>query len=260
MPCSQGALGQLAMKEGSGTIDFSTGASFFPFYRESIKKVGKIVHPDVIIGSREEVSERARKTPYFYGGWVVLNLTPGDAATLLPWALGADASGTTVSFALQIYFRNYLAPGSSESFPTASYAVTGAYAPLVFEDAVLTLASTSREVKSFTLDINNYVTPRWVNNLEATALCPSRRTINFNAVVPYDSGTSALYDAALAGVSGNLAITNGTVSTTFTFGTLQLDTETPEIRGKQELDLVLNGSIRKTGSTSSLVVTNDSTP
>lgn len=305
MACSQGALGQLAIKEGSGAIDFSTGASFFPFYRESIKKVGKIVHPDVIIGSREEVSERARKTPYFYGGWVVLNLTPGDAATLLPWALGADASGTTfalaetlqtmgvlidkvtgvhefyngvvnraivsgrqngpggrpnwVTFALQIYFRSYLAPGASESFPSSSYTVTGAYAPLVFEDAVLTLASASREVKSFTLDINNYVSPRWVNNLEATALCPSRRTINFQAVVPYDSGNSALYDAALAGVSGNLAITNGTVSTTFTFGTLQLDTETPEIRGKQELDLVLSGSIRKTGSTSSLVVTNDST-
>jgi hypothetical protein len=313
MPCAQGALGRLAMKEGSGAIDFSTGASFFPFYRESIKKVGKIVHPDVIIGSREEVSERARKAPYFYGGWVVINLTPGDAATVFPWILGADASGTTfalaetlqsmgvlidkvtgvhefyngvinraiisgrqngpggrpnwVTVAMQMYFRSYLAPGASESFPSPTFAVTGEYAPMIFEDADnggtsrLVINGTAREVKEFTLDINNYVSPRWVNALEPTALCPGRRTINLRTIHPYDSGTSNLYDPGVT-LSGTNTLTfvNGATSVLFTFAGLNVDVETPEIRGKQEIDLVLNSAVRKVSSTSSLVCTIDSTP
>jgi hypothetical protein len=273
----------------------------FGSYR-SLQKIGKIYHPDVIIGSREEVSERARKGPYFYGGWVWLTLTPGHAATIFPWILGADASGTTFALAetlqalgvlvdkvttthefyngvinraviqgrqngpnganwirigLQLFFRSY-AVGTS--YPSLTLDVTGQYAPLVYEDGVLTLAGSSREVKAWTIDINNYVEPRWVNNLEATALCPSRRTVRMSAVCPYDSGTSALYDPALAGVSGSLVITNSSTSITFTAGTIQIDTQTPVIEGKRELDLKLDMSLRKSGSTSSLVVSIDSTP
>ncbi len=297
------------MKEGSGAITWSSGATGFPFFRESIKKVGRVLHPDVIIGSRQEVSERARKGPYFYGGWVYLTLTPGHAAILYPWILGADASGTTfalaetlqtmavlvdkgaqthefyngvvnraiisgtqhgpggppnwVTVALQMYFRSY---ATGTSYPSLTLDVTGEYAPLVFEDADnagtsrLTLGGATREMKHFTIDINNYVIPRYVNALEPTALCPSRRTINVQTVHPYDSGTSNLYDQALAGAAGSLVLVNSTVSITHTFATLQVDTVTPEIEGKKELDLHLNMAARKLSSTDSLVVTLDSTP
>lgn len=307
MACAQGALARLCMKEASGNPDFSSGATGFPFFRESLQKRKRIIHPDVITGTREEISERARFSPYVYGGWIVLSLTPGHAATLFPWILGADAVSTTydlsdtlqsfgvlvdkvtgvhefyngyinraiihgkqngpsgspnwVTLAMQMLFMDYLAPGSSESYPSLSLAVTGEYAPFIFEDAVLTL-TTAREVKEFTIDLNNHIQPRYVNDLEPTALCPSRRTITVSARVPYDSGTSNLYDLAVTGVSGTktLAITNGTVSMTATFGALQVDTITPVVSGKQEIDMVLQMSARKASSTASLSWSIDSTP
>ena len=298
------------MKEGSGNVDFSSGATGFPFFRESLQKRAKIHHPDVIIGSRQEVSERARFGPYFYGGWVVVTLTPGLAATLFPWILGADASGTTfslaeslqsfsvladkvtgvhefyngyinraiisgkqngpsgppnwVTVAMQMIFKNYLAPGSSESYPSLTLGVTGEYAPLVFEDSDnagtsrLTLNSATREYKSFVLDINNHIEPRYVNALEPTALCPTRRTITLTTVHPYDSGTSNLYNQAVAGAAGSLVFANSTVSLTFTFDTLQADVITPTIDGKREINLELQMSARSLSSTDSLVCTVDS--
>lgn len=308
MACAQGALAKLAMKEASGDIDWSTGTVVgFPFFRESLQKKNTVHHPDVIIGSRGEASERARFGPNFIGGWVILNLTPGHMATVFPWLLGADASGTTfalaetlqtfgvlvdkvtgvhefydgvinravihgkqngpggtpnwITVALQMVFKGYNAPGTADAFPSLSLGVTGEYAPLVFEDAVLTLGS-SREVKEFTLDINNYVQPRWVNSLNPTALCPSRRTVTLTTVHPYDSGTSGLYDPAITGVSSTktLAITNSTVSITFTFGALQYPTITPVVSGKQEIDMQLQMSARSLTTTPAVAVVIDSTP
>lgn len=309
MGCAQGALARLAMKEGSGNLSFASGATQIPFFRESLQKKNTVIHPDVIIGSRQEASERARFGPSFYGGWVVLSLTPGHAALIFPWLLGADASGTTfalaetlqtmsvlvdkvtgvhefyngvinravihgkqngpggppnwITVALQFIFQNYLAPGASESFPSTSFAVTGEYAPLVFEDSVLTLGGSSVEAKEFTIDINNYVQPRWVNNLEATALCPRRRTVTLTTLHPYDSGTSSLYNLAITGVSSTktLAITNGTVSHTFTFGgALQMPVVTPIVTGKEEINLELQMSARSLSGADGLTCTIDSTP
>ena len=307
MACAQGALAKLAMKEASGDIDWSTGTVVgFPFFRESLQKKNSVIHPDVIIGSREEVSERARFGPSFHGGWVILNLTPGHAAVLFPWLLGTDASGTTfalaetlqtfgvlvdkvtgvhefydgvinravihgkqngpggspnwVTVALQMIFKGYNPPGTADAFPSLTLDVTGQYAPLVFEDAVLTVSS-SREIKEFTIDINNYVQPRYVNSLTPTALCPSRRTVTLSVVAPYDSGTSSMLSPAIAGVtSGSLALTNGAVSITFAFGALQAPTITPIVTGKREIDLQMDYAARKVSSTSSLTVTIDSTP
>lgn len=307
MACAQGSLARLAIKEGTGNVDFSSGAIGLPFVRSSLQKRARIGHPNVITGTREEISERARFEPYFYGGWVVFHLTPGHMATVFPWILGADASGTTfglaetlqafsvledavtgvhefyngyinraiisgeqrgpgsgpnfITVAVQMMFMNYLAPGASESYPTLALPVTGEYAPLIFEDSVLTLSS-AREVKKFVFDINNHIQPRYVNNLEPTALCPAYRTVTLQTVHPYDSGTSSLYDLTVTGVSSTktLAITNGTVSITATFGALQVDTQTPVINPKQEIDLQLNMSARKASTTPSISFTVDSTP
>lgn len=295
------------MKEGSGAITWSSGATGFPFFRESLKKRGTIFHPDLITGTREEISERARLDAIFYGGWVVLSLNPAHAATVFPWILGADASGTTfalaetlqtlgvlvdkvtdthefyngvinraiihgkqnagngpswITVALQMVFRSY---ASGTSYPSLTLGTDGSFAPLIVGDADnsgtsrLTLGGATREFKEFTLDINNHVQPRWVNALEPTALCPSKRTISLTTVHPYDSGTSNLYNQALAGAAGSLVFVNGSVSITFTFGTLQVPAETPEVAGKREIDLVLRMNARRVSSTASLTCTIDST-
>lgn len=311
MPCAQGALAKLCMKEGSGEIDFSSGATGFPFFRESLQKRARIGHPDVIIGTREEISERARFEPYFYGGWITLALTPGHAATLFPWILGADASGTTfalsdtlqtfgvlvdkvtgvhefynghinraiieakggtgsgpnwVTCSLQMIFMDYKDPASAEAYPSLTLAVTGEYTPLIFEDSDnagtsrLTLNAATREYKSFRLDINNHIQPRYVNALEPTALCPTRRTIQLTTTHPYDSGTSNLYNQAVGGAAGSLVFVNGNTSITFTFAAVQSDTLTPVVNGKNEIDLQLTSNIRRLSSTGSLVCTIDSSP
>lgn len=311
MPCAQGALARLCMKEGSGDIDFSSGATGFPFFKESLQKRSRIGHPDVIIGSREEISERARFEPYFYGGWVTFNLSPGFADFFFPWVLGEDEATNTfalsetlqtfgmlvdkvtgvhefyngvvnrciiegnqsgpgngpnwVRCSVQCIFRSYKAPGSAEAYPSVTLGVSGEFAPFVFEDSdnsgasLLVLGGSAREYKSFRLDINNHVQPRYVNALEPTALCPTRRTITLQTVHPYDSGTSALYDAAVAGAAGTLKFLNGTTSVLFTFGALQADVLTPVVNGKSEIDLQLTMSARRVSSTPSLEVTIDET-
>ena len=308
MACAQGALAKLAVKEASGDITWSTGTVIpIPFARESLQKRAHIGHPDVIIGTRGEVSERARFSPYFYGGWIVFHLSPGHAATVFPWALGADASGTTydlaetlqtfgvlvdkvtgvheffdgyisrmiisgkqngpggppnfITCAIQCIFKSYNGPGSADSYPSLTYAVTGEYTPLIFEDAVLTLGSAT-EIKSFNLDINNHIEPRYVNSLTPTALCPTRRTVTLTTISPYDSGTSALYDLTVTGVASTktLAITNGSTSITATFGSLQVDTQTPVVDGKHEINLQLQMAARSLSTTPAVSFAIDSTP
>lgn len=300
------------MKEGSGEVDFSTGATGFPIFRESLQKRSQVIHPDVIIGSREEVSERARFGPSFYGGWVVFPLSAGFADFFFPWILGSDESTNTfalaetlqtfgmlvdkvtgvhefyngvvnraiitgrqngpggppnwVTCAVQCMFRSYKDPSSAESYPSITLGITGEFAPLVFEDSdsagvsQLVLGGSAREYKSFQLDINNHVEPRYVNALEPTALCPSRRTITLTTTHPYDSGTSNLYNAAIAGAAGTLTFANSNTSILFTFATLQSDVLTPVVNGKQEIDLQLRMSARRLSSTGSLVVTIDEVP
>jgi hypothetical protein len=175
---------------------------------------------------------------------------------------GPGGAPNWITVALQFIFKSYLAPGSSEAYPSLTLGVTGEYAPMVFEDAVLTLGSGAVEVKEFTLDINNYVQPRWVNSLTPSTLCPGRRTVTLTTLHPYDSGTSSLYDMAITGVptTRTLAITNGTVSITGTFGALQAPTVTPVVTGKQEINLQLQMTARSVSTTPAVSFTIDSTP
>jgi hypothetical protein len=81
-------------------------------------------------------------------------------------------------------------------------------------------------------------------------------------VSPYDSGTSALYDLTVTGVASTktLALTNGSVSVTATFGSLQVDTQTPVVDGKHEINLELEMSARSLSTTPAVSFTIDSTP
>lgn len=146
------------------------------------------------------------------------------------------------------------------SVPAVSIATTATSTQnLLMAEGVFTFNSAARETKQVTILIDNHIQPRWVNSLTPTALCPRGRTIAVQTRHPYDSGTSNLYGQARAGATGTIVFTNSTVSTTFTFGTLQCMDESPIIRGKTEIDLIMNMVARKTGSTASLSVTNDST-
>jgi len=147
---------------------------------------------------------------------------------------------------------------ANTSAPSVSLSTAANATPYVFSDSALTLQSGSREVKEWWLLISNHIQPRWVNSLSATQLCPRDRTVILRTRLPYDTDTDDLYGQALAGATGSLALTNGNLGTTFTFGTLQVPDESPIVRGKTEIDLFLTLTARMTGTTRELVVTNDS--
>jgi hypothetical protein len=89
--------------------------------------------------------------------------------------------------------------------------------------------------------------------------------VALTARFPFDDDHLDLHDQPLAGASGSLALTNGTVSTTFNFANLQSPPLTPENPGngqgdeEGEIDIVTTLVARKAGSTNAITLINDST-
>ena len=93
--CAQGARGRLVTKASSGDPDWTSGTiERFAFYNEAVRKTNKIVHPPVITGDRSEHAERARRGPNFYGGPIMLPVSPADLRIWLPRIFGAAESGS----------------------------------------------------------------------------------------------------------------------------------------------------------------------
>jgi len=139
---------------------------------------------------------------------------------------------------------------------TAGLDIAANNAPYVFTDGVLTLQAGAREFTEFELAIDNKLNVDFRNSVTATDIDAGDREVTLTVKVPAISGNADLYDQALAGAAGTLVFTNGTYSTTFTFGTLQVPSQSPVIEGKGPILHTLTMIARKTGSTDELVVTN----
>lgn len=305
---AQGSKARLWAKDGSGTLAWGSGTVVsYPFYRESMRKVASVVHPQVITGDRSEHGERARSGPNLYYGQIVFGVSPSEMAFWAPYFMGTTASGSTyalgntllpfgiyidkvtkqyafydcyvdkalvvgkqngpggppnyLTLALTIYALSYTnspASSSSNAIPT----ITGDYVPMIFEDtaSAITIQSSARETKQFAILINNFLKQRYVNSLEPSISYALHRQVKLQTRHPFDTGTSALDDVALASsAGGSVVATNGTTSITWTFGLLQLESQTPVVAGKVETDLIQNFSSRMTGSTRELVMTVDNT-
>jgi hypothetical protein len=303
---AQGSKARLFAKDGSGTVAWDSGTvKSFPFYRESMRKVTSVVHPQVITGDRDEHGERARQGPSLYYGQLVFGVSPSELAFWAPYYLGGTPAGTSypigntlnpfaiyidkvttkfafydcyidkclivgrqngpggapnfLTMALTIYALSYIstpATTASAAIPT----ITGDYVPLVFEDCVLTLKSSTRQTKQFAVLHDNFLKQRYVNSIEPQISYPLHRQLKLQTRHPFDTGTSALDDVALsASAAATLAATNGTVSATWNMTLAQLVSQTPVVSGKTEVDLVSNYAIRASGSTASYSLTIDST-
>jgi len=120
----------------------------------------------------------------------------------------------------------------------------------------------SYEIKQFALVIDNMLQPRWVNSVTPTQICPRGRKVTLITDNPFTSTEfAALYANAnaIAGMSGELKFTNGNMSATITMPGLQWADQTPFVKGKTEIPLALEFSVRKKGTTPELTWTNDST-
>jgi hypothetical protein len=276
----------------------------FVFVSESIMKRGVIVERTGLRGTRSHVADDTRLGPYTVGGMLVLEPTPEDLAIWLPRILGGAPTDdvpkaypldeTLPSFTLAIdrvakvftyagckvnravlggtqggllrLALDIVAQGESigaaGSFPTLSPVNTQ---PYIFSDLALTLAATSREVRQFSLSIDNaLVTDRFMNSLTIVGAPEGDRMISLNTTHAWAPANTDLYAQALSGAVGTLTLTNalgGTppsgYQTIFNFATLQSPDRSPNVSGRQEVFLNLEMLARKVGGTEELQVTHD---
>jgi len=278
-----------------GTLPEGGVTEGFIFASESIGKRAVIVERDGIRGTRSHVAGDTRQGPYRVAGTLILEPTPADLAIWLPRILGGTPTSGTYpladtlpSFSLsvdrvaQVFIYSGCKVdkatfhgakgglvqlsldivGQSEtvadagSFPSLTPSIEEG--PYIFAgDPVLTLNSTVREVAEFELSIHNaLVTDRFMNTLTVVNLPEGDRAITLRTKHAWASQNTDLYNQALAGASGTLAFTNGSSSTTFSFGTLQVPAASPNTAGKREIMLQLDMVARKTGGTLELSVSN----
>ena len=155
-------------------------------------------------------------------------------------------------------------PGSA---PTMSVAANRA--SYIMSDSVLTVASTPYPFKAFVLLVDNHLQRRWVNSVNATALCPGDRTVMLRVLMPFTAATAAVFTgiyqnaARLTGASATLVFTptgaGAGVSTSFALEKLQWGQTSPVVRGKTEIDLQVDFLVRKAAvATSEIIATSDS--
>jgi hypothetical protein len=152
------------------------------------------------------------------------------------------------------------ATGTSVSgVSSVSISVASNAAPYVHSDAAFSFVSATRQVKEWWVLIDNHLQPRYVNSVTATRISARDRTVVVRCVVPFDDDHDDLYAQSVAGASGTITLTNGNMSTLFTFANLQSPDNSPTIRGKTETHLMLDMIARMSSTTRELVVTSDST-
>lgn len=145
------------------------------------------------------------------------------------------------------------------TFPSISAPTAANTAPLLFEDGAFTVNGSSRCVMAFSVSIHNMLQARWCNSLTPSVIYPRGRVIQVSLVVPYDSTNQSMYGQSYAGATSTITFTNGNTSFGFTFGRLQIPTQSPIVVGRGEVLLRLNGIARSITTTKSIVGANDST-
>jgi hypothetical protein len=146
----------------------------------------------------------------------------------------AGQQGGIVSCSLDIV-------GRTETTNSGSVSVPASAIPFIMSDLTLTLASSGREAQNFQLVIDNMIdADRFLNALTLSKVVELDRAVSLTTAVPWNDANIDLYNQAVAGAAGTLALNNGTNLATFSFGRLQLPAESVEIPGKQELMLTLN--------------------
>lgn len=309
---SQGVFTKLCAEPAASPHTFDTSSEPIDFLRFGVRKVGTVVVPQGIRGTRTKPKERSRQGPYFVAGTFAVNPSPAFLDLWLPRILGGTETAddfptaeTLPSFGLMAYMddfggatnrtfefndcqvnramlvgRNVRFMDNSPqpvqliievfaktfadddtAYPSLTLGTAANDAPYIFEDCEsgLTLQSSARQTMGFELLIHNHLDVRHVNSLTATSIRPRDRTVKLKAITPATQNEFALFDQTHPGAAGTLVLTNGNMSTTFTFGMLTPPALSPTIEGKQEILLELDNWAFSSSTTPEINVTHDST-
>jgi hypothetical protein len=276
------------------TID--TSSEPYEFLSESLRRTTQMLDTNGIRGERQHAQERTRFGQNICSGTISTVISPADLDNWLPRILGGTESldvfgltNTLPSFNSMIdrVSDAYLYSGckinratfsgsaggfiqmdldiialsetAGQTFPALTLGVTDAHLPYVFTDSTLTLVAAGRAYRSFQLTVSNFLEVQFNNSRDATEINATDLEIALNVDMASDAtNVGDLLAQSRAGATGALVWTNGTVSTTWTFGTLQPNDQTPVVAGKGRIPLNIAMIARKTGTTPALSVTNDS--
>lgn len=267
------------------------------FLSESLALDEELVDSNGIRGTRSHISEVVRQGIRRVGGNITLCPHPTELAALLPYILGANASGTTFALAetLQSFYASVdrvlkvftysgcvvskavfsgsagqplnlsleivgidESVGNAGSFPSLTLDTTTTM--YMFHDLVLIVGGTTYQCFDFELTIDNMVdAERFLNSQTRVSIPAQDRVVTLNTNLPYGDA-SAAYALSVGGVAVTATFTNGATSLLFTLPKVQFPRKSPTVPGKSEIKLPLMGVARKSGSTKELEITLDSTP
>lgn len=289
-PASLGSQTRLSMAATGTAIGSYTES--VEFVSESLAKKLTILETGGIRGTRSHPAERTRDGTYVVEGMIHFHCSKGLFDLLLPRILGGGSSPTyTLAETLPAFdvlverVANRFVYGtckvsratfkarasgllelaldvvgetetvSATAFPAIAPPTD---APYLWQDCVVTLNSAARVVTEFELVIDNHLRARFSNSQTASDLYPTDRTVALRCAVPFTGDDTDLYGANTGGAAaGSLVFTNGANNVTFALARVQFADHSPVVAGKGEIVLRLDGTAKKLGSTSELVVTNN---
>lgn len=193
----------------------------YEFLNSSLKMATSPMISEGLRGTRSRLSERTRYSNKVVGGSILMQPTPTELSTLLPWILGGNASGTSYPLAETVPAR-YIALetdsgikwqrfsgckvaratfSASEGSPLSlSMDIVGideelqtagtfpsltpdADSPFMFYDTSgqFEYASVAYSIKSFQLTIDNALDVKFYNSRTATSILARDRVISFSA-------------------------------------------------------------------------------
>ncbi len=291
---AQGFQGQLAIKEGT-SINWASGASLLEITSETIKKKSTLVNTAGLRGTRAREASRTREGIFSLGGAITLNPSPRDFGIILPLVgFGAPVSsvysltetltafGVLVDRVSDIFeYENCLCNSlvirgsegqivdmtmeivsdnediaTAPAFPTLTLPTTADTNPFMFFDAAFVLNSTTYQANSFEISIQNVLDIKYRNSQKPSSFCATDRIITLKLSTPWTASELGLYPLT-TGISGSVTLTNGTVSTLFTFNHLRTPNETPTIPGRSEITLNLEFQALASNTTKEMTITND---
>jgi len=271
---AQGSQATLAM---DAALPFDASSEPFEFVSSTLKMQQSHVRSEGIRGTRQRRSERVRISQEAVSGNIVMNpsvteldllwtrilggtVAAGvtDVAETLPefWILRDDVSkvhtfnscrvaratfsgtqGQPIQLTLDIEGEDETI-GNAGTAPALTLDTDNFF---IFSDLTLTLQSTARKFRQFTLVIDNMLdVNRFNNSLTRTEIATQDMEVTLSVEAPYTVDNTDLEDQAIAGAAGILVVTDAVTTYTFDFANVKSESEGPDNPGRSEIFLPLN--------------------
>lgn len=284
---AQGSQSELAMEVA---LPFDVSSEPFEFVSSTLKMRQSHVRSEGVRGTRQRRKERIRIGQEAVSGNIIMNpsvteldllwsrilggTTAGgitDIAETLPefWVCRDDVSkvhtfnscrvaratfsgtqGQPIQLTLDIEGEDETI-GNAGTFPALTLDTDNFF---IFSDLTLTLQSTARKFRQFTLTIDNMLdVNRYNNSTTRTEIATQDLEVTLSVDAPYTVDNIDLEDQAVAGAAGILVLTDAVTTYTFNFANVKSESEGPDGSGRSEIFLPLNSMTCYSDATSSAV-------